>query len=104
MTNTITTVNHVMKDSEEYHSSLVYTSFPDLLFNIKSGSYFLLCSGNAVLGLMLRSAQDNSKGLDIKAHLEFKPYSWLIPLKFSGIYDKTWMNNRCHSADWIYSY
>lgn len=53
MINTITIVNHIMKDSEEYHPSLVYTSFPDLLFNMKSDSYFLLRTGKAVLGLML---------------------------------------------------
>lgn len=85
MINTITIVNHIMKDSEEYHSSLVYMSFPHLLFNIKSGSYFLLHTGKAVLGLTLQSALDNSRGLDIKAHLELKPYSRLIALKFFGI-------------------
>lgn len=68
-----------MKDSEEYHSSLVYVSFPHLLFNMKSGSYFLLHTSKAAFGLMLQSAQ-NSQGLDIKAHLELQPYLRLIPL------------------------
>lgn len=101
MINTLTIVNHVMKDSEEYHSSLVYMSFPHLLFNMKSGSYFLLHTGKVVLGLMLQFAQDNSRSLDIKAHLEFKLYSWLIPLNFFGTYHKTWVYNQYYSADSI---
>lgn len=47
---------------------------------MKSGLYFLLCTGKAALGLRLQSGHDNTKGLDIKAHLEFKPYLWPVPL------------------------